>query len=102
MCGIAGLVTAPGQHAPDPALGHRMIAAHHPGADQPHPHRRRARPVAGPVARPVAGPVARPVGGSVARHVGGGGGHIGGGGGDGSHRTSMQETDPGALPPGCR
>ena len=87
-----------------------MIAAHHPGADQPHPHRRPARhvagpvarPVAGPVARPVAGPVARPVGGSVARHVGGGGWHIGGGGGDGSHRTSMQETDPGALPPGCR
>src|SRR5690606_10241308 len=27
MCGIAGLVTAPGQPAPDPALGRRMNAA---------------------------------------------------------------------------
>ena len=34
MCGIAGLVTAPGQPSPDPALGWRMNAAiHHRGPD---------------------------------------------------------------------
>lgn len=34
MCGIAGLVVAPGQPAPDPALGRRMNAAiHHRGPD---------------------------------------------------------------------